>query len=448
MFNGDPGGRLDTTTLSNGSHTLTVDGYDAAGTRIATASKTVTVSNSAPAAPPTPPPTTPPPPPATTPPPPPPATTPPPPPPAPAPAGSCTTTISSGLASAIQTASAGSAICLNSGSYGNLSLTSVEKSADVTVQPAPGADVTIGKLTLRMVNHLRLTGAGGSLRIGGLDLDPADGDSTWSHHLTFDHVIWTAPTTVRTRGSHQSIVFDSSVFDNLGVGIYEGRISVRGYNNTQPVGVTISNSHFGGGGCSDGVQIVGNAYGVQIGPGNEFTGLRQSGCSAHVDPIQLYGSRNTLITGNWFHGNDTGVMAPDGGDHEQITNNVFVAGSYPYVLQIGSHRDGLIAHNTFVGGDIECGWHKTGATPSTNQTCRDNVFTGSLRPYDSSTLEDYNLCLSNDTDCKGAHDVKGVAVFVGGANPAAFTSRSDYRLAAGSPGTNAASDGSDIGITG
>ena len=45
MFNGDPDGRLDTTTLTNGTHTLNVDGYNAAGTKIATASKTVTVSN-------------------------------------------------------------------------------------------------------------------------------------------------------------------------------------------------------------------------------------------------------------------------------------------------------------------------------------------------------------------------------------------------------------------
>jgi chitodextrinase len=448
MFNGDPDGRLNTSTLSNGSHTLTVDAYDAGGTKVATASKTVTVSNSAPTAPPPPPP-----PPATAPPPPPPppATAPPPPPPPPAPAGSCTATISAGLASAIQTASAGSTICLNSGSYGNLSLTSIGKSADVTVQPAPGADVTIGKLTLRMANHLRFTGAGGSMRIGGLDLDPTDGDSSWSHHLTFDQAIWTAPATVRTRGSNQAILFDSSVFDNLGVGIYEGRLSVRGYNNTQPVGVTISNSHFGGGGCSDGVQIVGNAYGVQIGPGNEFTGLRQSGCSAHVDPIQLYGSRYTLITGNWFHHNGDGsggIMANAGGDHETIVNNVFVADAYPYVLQVGSHKDGLIAHNTFVGGAIEIAGHMTGSSPSTGQVARDNIFTGDLRTPDPGNTEHHNFCTATETDCKDPTDRKGSPVFVGGANPAAFTSRSDYRLAAGSPGKNTASDGSDIGITG
>jgi chitodextrinase len=440
MFNGDPDGRLDTSTLSNGSHTLTVDAYDAAGAKVATASRTVTVSNSA-STPAPPPPTTPPPPP----PPPPAATPPPPPPPAPASTGSCSTTLSSGLAAAIQSASAGATICLNSGSYGNLSLTSVGKSADVTVRPATGADVTIGRLTFRMVNHLRFTGEGGSMKIGGLDLDPSDSDNSWSHHLTFDQTVWTAATTVRTRGSNQAILFDSSVFDNLGVGMYEGRLSVRGYNNTQPVGVTISNSHFGGGGCSDGVQIIGNAYGVQI-LNNEFEDLQQGSCAAHVDSIQLYGSRYTVIDGNYFHGNSIAIMAPDGGDHEQITNNVIVAGGNSSVVQLGSHHDGLVAHNTFVGGVVGCGDHKSGASPSTNQTCRDNVFTGDFYPTDPSGLvEDYNLCRPGEPDCKGAHDVKATAMFVGGTNPSSYAG---YRLAAGSPGKNAASDGTDIGISG
>jgi hypothetical protein len=138
-------------------------------------------------------------------------------------------------------------------------------------------------------------------------------------------------------------------------------------------------------------------------------------------------------------------MAPDGGNGEQITNNVFVADQYPYVLQLGSHRDGLIAHNTFVGGAIECGWHKGGAAPSTNQTCRDNIFTGDLRQYDPGTVEHHNLCQVGDAQCAHSSNVFGTPVFVGGANPSSYEG---YRLAAGSLGKNAASDGADIGITG
>ena len=46
QFNGDPGGKLDTTTLSNGAHTLAVQAHAADG-RTATASSAVTVANGA-----------------------------------------------------------------------------------------------------------------------------------------------------------------------------------------------------------------------------------------------------------------------------------------------------------------------------------------------------------------------------------------------------------------
>jgi hypothetical protein len=51
QFNGDPSGTLDTTTLANGAHTLTVQAHAAEG-RTATTSSTVTVANGAPPPPP------------------------------------------------------------------------------------------------------------------------------------------------------------------------------------------------------------------------------------------------------------------------------------------------------------------------------------------------------------------------------------------------------------
>jgi hypothetical protein len=362
----------------------------------------------------------------------------------------CTTTIVADLVSAIRNAPAGATICLAAGEYGDISLTSVGKSDYVTVQPSPGADVVICELVFRMVSHLRLRGSGGSLSIGGLYLDPTDGDPTWSHDLVFDHVTWTAGTTVRTRGSGQAILFDSNVFDNLPAPLYEGRISVRGYDNSLPVGVTIRNSHFSGG-CSDGVQVVGDAYGVQIGPGNEFTGFHQSGCAEHVDPIQLYGSRHTLITGNWFHDNgDTtgGVAVFDGGDHEMFTNNVLEGTGYPSALAFGSCLACVATHNVFLVNNADWG-HKAELPPSTGGLSRDNIFTAGaeMEGEDFATVtEDYNLCSRRSTTCDGSHDVYGRPVFVGGSNPTMFKSRADYRLAPGSPGKNAASDGSDMGI--
>jgi hypothetical protein len=322
----------------------------------------------------------------------------------------------------------------------------------LTVQPASGADVAIGGLNLRMVSHLRFTGAGGTMRISGLDIDPVDGDPTQSNHLTFDHVIWTAGLTVYARGTGQAILFDSDVFDNLVGSLYEGRLTVRGYRNSAPVGVTISNSHFGNGGCSDGVQVIGDAYGVQIGPGNEFTGIRQGSCAPHVDPIQLYGSSHTLITGNFFHDNSTGIMAPDGGDHEQFMNNVFVVapGGYPQVFQLGSHVGSVIRHNTFAGTTSDIGFcgqkPNSGLPPSSGCIVRDNVYMGAVNPGTiGGNTEDHNLCRVGESDCAAPSDVHAVPVFVGGANPTAYAG---YRLAWGSPGTGAASDGTDIGIGG
>ena len=52
--------------------------------------------------------------------------------------------VGTGLAVVIQNASAGATICLNSGSYGAVTFRSLSKSADVTVRPAAGANVTIG----------------------------------------------------------------------------------------------------------------------------------------------------------------------------------------------------------------------------------------------------------------------------------------------------------------
>ena len=52
-YNGDPNGRLDTTTLSNGTHTLTAKAYNSSGTEVAESSESMTVSNAAPPPPPT-----------------------------------------------------------------------------------------------------------------------------------------------------------------------------------------------------------------------------------------------------------------------------------------------------------------------------------------------------------------------------------------------------------
>jgi hypothetical protein len=359
----------------------------------------------------------------------------------------CTkTTNNPDLASAIQKASAGTTICLASGSYGDLSLTSVGKTTDVTLQPAPGATVTLGRLTLRMVHHLRFTGIGGSLSVAGLELDPVVGDPTWSHNLTFDHLIWTGASNVRTFGTYQTLLFDHDVFDNLGTGAWEGRITVAGDGQTLPVGVTISNSHFAGG-CSDGVHVTGGAYGVQIGPGNEFTGIQQSGCApVHADPIQLYHAVGTFVTGNYFHDNGDGsggLESFSGDGPATVTDNVFVCSClYPFSIAAFGGHGWLVVHNTFVGGLVRFQSTDSGIKPSRNIVL-DNLWLGGGL---STTTSDWG---TNEHNLNSGHpgfgNRKGTPIFVGGKNPNTYVG---YRLAPRSPGKDAASDGGDMGISG
>jgi hypothetical protein len=267
-----------------------------------------------------------------------------------------------------------------------------------------------------------------------------------SANITFSHNTFTGMSLVQTQRAHANILFDSNRLDgnNAGPNDYEGRLTIRGYDNTQPVGVTITNNHFGGGGCSDGIQVVGDAYGVRIGPGNKFTGLRQGSCGAHVDPIQFYGATATVVTGNYFDDNGDGsggIMSPDGDDGYTVTNNVFAeTGVYPFAVAMGGCARCIITHNLFVNAGLAVGT-SNGGTPSTGVIARDNVFkNGGISPGPGST---YSATYNLNAGVRGTGNIKGRAIFVGGAKPKTYAG---YRLAAGSRGKGAASDGTDMGI--
>ena len=245
------------------------------------------------------------------------------------------------FASVFAGAKGGDRILLATGDYGRFSGGS--KSSMLTLAAQPGA---IASIAPSMTSATNLTFDG--LTIRGAYLNGA-------RNVAFVNSTFTDMTRVDTIASiaNANILFDHNTFDGINMcsSCYEGRLTVRGYNNTAPVGVTISNNHFGGGGQSDGIQVIGQAYGVQIGPGNEFANLKQGSFSAHVDPIQFYGDTHTTVTGNYFHGNSTGIMAGDGTDHALITNNVFVTdGEYPDQVVIGGGSNDVIRHNVFANG--------------------------------------------------------------------------------------------------
>ncbi len=336
------------------------------------------------------------------------------------------------LAGVFAAANGGDTIRLASGVYGTFR--GGAKPATVTLAPAPGAAASI---------EPSLIGAS-NLAFDGLTIP--DAYMTGSRDLVFRNSRFKGMTVVDASIANANIVFDHDKFDGIDMcaWCYEGRLTVRGNNNTEPVGVAISNSHFGSGGESDGIQVTGEAYGVQIGPGNEFEGIKQGDFAAHVDPIQLYGDTHTVITGNYFHDNSTGIMAGDGTDRLTVTNNVFVTdGEYPDQIVIGGGSSDVIRHNTFANGArVRLG--KVNVSDSVAETVTDNVITGGIQLTEGQSASgftlDYNL---NPQDAVGDHDVQAAPVFAGGSAPSSFA---DYGLAAGSPGKDAASDGADMGI--
>jgi hypothetical protein len=335
--------------------------------------------------------------------------------------------------SVFNAAQAGDVIHLAAGDYGTFNGGS--KSGPVTLSGGAGA----AKMYANIGASQNLVFDG--VTIAGLSL-------SGGRNITIRNSIFTAAATIGTPTStpNANIVLDHNTFSGINVcsTCYEGRLAVRGYNNTQPVGVTVSNNLFGPGGDSDGVQIIGNAYGVQIGPGNEFRGLAQVS-AAHTDPIQLYGSSHTLITGNWLHDNATGIMAPDGSDTETITNNVIQTTGYPWPIVMGAADSNVVTHNTLPGsqGTIEVDKSNGGAA-STGNVIKDNIVTNVAnatggKPQGSTV--DYNLSSGATI---GAHDIKGKPTYSGGSSP---TTYAGYLLASSSAGRNAASDGTNMGIT-
>ena len=340
------------------------------------------------------------------------------------------------LSSVYASAQGGDVIHLAAGSYGNFAGGS--KASVVTLVAQPGATATISPNLGSGVSNLRFDG----LTIDGVYTNGA-------RNVAFVNSKFTGLVRVDTPAnvSAANILFDHDTFDGLSATAtsYEGRLTVRGYDNSAPVGVKITNSHFGNGGCSDGVQIIGGAYGVEVGPGNEFSGIQQGACAPHVDSIQLYGSSHTQIVGNYFHDDDTIIMAPDGGESEYIADNVMIGGGYVPAVQLGSHRGSQFVHNTVKNIDVHMD-HKSGASPSSGGVVRDNVFVnGSTNASDSGNCSGCTVTsnlFTTSGSASGTNAVVGNPVFVGGANPSTYAG---YQLASSSPGRGNASDGNDLG---
>jgi hypothetical protein len=355
-------------------------------------------------------------------------------------ATACTQTLSPGasVASAISSAAAGSVLCLASGSFGQVNLTNVSKTSPVTVRSVTGKEATLS-LDLSGVNQLRFE----SLTLSGLDITGV------SRNLVVSSNKFTGQALVRSDTSNANILLDGNSFDGISVcaNCYEGRLQLWSPDGL-PSGVTVSNNHFGGAGESDGIQIGG--YGLVIGPGNVFDGIVQGNYGRHVDAIQLYGQSHTTITGNYFVNNDVQIMAPDGGDTEIITHNVFVGGGYGPSIQLGTHLNDTFAHNTVIGVSVHIDKKMENTTKSSNAVAINNIMIGSeFSTIDSGGVQscanctfDHNL-FTVSSDAMGTNNLIGTPTFVGGASP---TTWRGYQLQPTSLGVRAATDGKDMGI--
>jgi hypothetical protein len=331
----------------------------------------------------------------------------------------------------------GETILLRSGHYATFAAGA--KPSLVTLRPAPGASVRIS-LAFAGVINVRLEG----MKIEGADI------SGPSHDVTIAKSDFTAQIVIHAdKMSDARILLDGNRFAHIDVcdQCQEGRVQVIGDSGHRS-GVVIANNVLGPGGNSDGIQNGGN--GVRI-LHNTFVGIYGNG-GRHIDALQLYGQRNTVVRGNYFHNVASGIMSPDGGSHERIEHNVFDTGAYPYAIMLGGDDGSVIRHNTLpaIGRcayGMPCGIllvadgpeHRAGR----GTVVEDNILGGLSVAGTSKLGADHHNLLA--TGGGGPGDRAGRPAFTGGAHP---KSPSGFRLAHGSPGRKAASDGADVGIAG
>jgi hypothetical protein len=374
-------------------------------------------------------------------------------------AQTCNQTLSVGanIAAAVASAANGSTICLNSGDYGTVGLINISRTGFVTLRSTIGVGARMSP-QVRDSNFIKFD----SMTLTSMTIDDdSDGCSTNIHilHSTFvpntPHLLFNYDQTGSAcPGINMALVVDGNKFDGGRQHGFTGRISVRGVN-----GLTISNNTISNmptvADNVDGIQLVGMATNVTIGPGNIFTGILQNSfCSGHCDAIQLYGAgSNIKITGNWFVNDSIFIMAPDGSSSVTLENNVFDSRgtSHAAKVQMGTAANSIQRHNTVIGTNIGC-TSKPGNPASTNCLVENNILVDASVDFSygsgcTGCTRRYNL-FDSSGDASGSNNVIGTPRFLPGTYPAlppTSTTWAGWQLAAGSPGENAGNDGRDMG---
>jgi hypothetical protein len=182
--------------------------------------------------------------------------------------------------------------------------------------------------------------------------------------------------------------------------------------------------------------------------GNEFRDILEDGPN-HTDAIQLLGAPGSVVRGNWIHRTASGIVAYDGLDRAVIEDNVIDLPNRPWGIELYSDAGSTVRHNTLIAGscdyDLPCGLialdRKLADAAGRGTIVVDNVAAG-IEIQNGSTAAERHHNLLGDGAQPG--EWLGTPVFEGGAGPASYAG---FALTAGSPGTDLASDGGDVGAT-
>lgn len=350
------------------------------------------------------------------------------------------------LVSVFSGARPGDTILLTTGDYGVFR--GAMKPGRVVLQAAPGAKPTIA-LSFRPATNITIDG----MTIRAIDIA---GSATKNIVVRNSDV--PGQTTLDTDElQNANVLLDRNVHrdwnktDDCRCG--EGRISLLG-SSPQPSGITIQRSEFRGG-MSDGIQNGSNGTRILHNYFHDLVAGTPEG--VHSDAIQLYGSSNTVIRGNFFR--DVGaaqIMSPDGADHEIIEDNVFGPGGYPFAITLWSDDGSIIRHNTMARGscwfNLPCGIIRLGQKSSCpyadscdrgrDTLIQDNIL-ASIDVAEGQADFTSRSNLFHDASARGAGDLLGEPLFVAGRRPDTYAG---HALAPRSPGRGNASDGLDRGI--
>jgi parallel beta-helix repeat protein len=257
--------------------------------------------------------------------------------------------------------------------------------------------------------------------------------STFTGAVTFDGVV------------NSNIVLAHNTHNDIDAGgqfASPARIHLA-YPSAQHSGVTIRDSLFSGG----------SADGIQAGPAlnlidNEFANIREGTCAdCHTDAIQLFSGSGgpgvgSTIRGNYIHDCSTGIVAFDGTNDNLIEDNV-VEGIGGHSITLGGDSNSIVRHNT-VTGPYGLDLTSRAGTSSRGTVVQDNILPAiylhnGVGGDASPALNTHNMLRSGAT----APNLNGTPIFLGGLNPTTYTG---FHLAPTSPGKNAATDTTDVGI--